>query len=122
MADFPSLEPQARSYTPGSYAVLRTETLSGKQVSVRRNNAAINHVLRFTFVSGTVDTQNKIFSHYAVHHRFLPFDLPASVLADSDLTFPSGYQWIYARPPQASYEPSKITISVDLQIVAPYAI
>ena len=122
MADFPSLDPQVRSYTPGSYAVLRTNTLSGAEIPVRRNNAAIDHILNFTFISGTVAIQNEVFSHYAVHNRFQPFDLPASVLAGSGLTFPTNYQWIYSRPPEVAYEPNKITVSVELQIVAPYAI
>lgn len=122
MADFPALTPQSRTYTPGSYAVLRTSTFSGNDVSVRRNNAAFDHRLRLTFVSGSTTDQNTVFTHYALHNRFQPFDLPASILAGSDLTFPSGYQWIYFAAPDVSYEPSVVTISVELQLVAPYEI
>ena len=122
MADFPSLTPQARTYTPGSFAVLRTNTLSGNDVSVRRNNAAVDYRIRFNFVSGTTEDQNAVFSHYAVHNRFQPFDLPTSVLSGSELTFPSGYQWIYSGPPQVSYDPGVVRVSVELQLVAPYDI
>ena len=122
MADFPSLTPQTRTYTPGSYAALRTNTLSGTEVSVRRNNASIDHLLGLTFVSGSVTDQNSIFSHYAVHNRFQPFDLPASVLEGSDLVFPSLYQWIYRSPPKVTYDPSVVTVAVELQLVVPYEI
>lgn len=122
MADFPSLTPQARTYTPGSYAVLRTNTFSGTEVSVRRNNAVIDHLLSLTFTSGSVADQNSIFSHYAVHNRFQPFDLPAVVLEGSDLTFPTGYQWIYLSPPKVTYAPSVVTVAVELQLVVPYSI
>jgi len=122
MADFPSLTPQGRTYTPGSYAVLRTNTFSGAEVSVRRNNAAFDHRLRLTFVSGSVTDQNTVFSHYAIHNRFQPFDLPTSVLSGSDLTFPTNYQWIYAGPPEVSYDPGVVTVSVELQLVAPYEV
>ena len=122
MADFPSLAPQSRSYTPGSFAVLRSTTLSGDETTVRRNNASINHQLRLTFISGSVKDQKTIFSHYAIHDRFQPFDLPSLVLQSSDLTFPSGYQWIYSEAPTVAYSPGVIEVSVQLQLVAPYDI
>ncbi len=120
MSDFPSLAPQSRSYTPGSFAALRSKTLSGDETTVRRNNAAINHQLRLTFVSGSVTNQKAIFSHYAIQNRFQPFDLPSLVLQGSSLTFPLGYQWIYSGPPTVAYTASTIEVSVQLQLVAPY--
>lgn len=122
MADFPSLSPQSRSYTPGSFAVRRSKTLSGEEVTVRRTNAAIDYKLRFTFTSGSTAQQNQIFSHYAIQNRFQPFDLPTSVLQDSGLTFPTGYQWIYAKAPTVVYDPGVIRVSVELLLVAPYNI
>ena len=89
---------------------------------VRRNNAAYNHLLTLTFVSDTVDDQNSIYSHYTIQNRFAPFDLPASVLAGSELVFPSDYRFIYARPPQVTYDPGVIVVSVELQLVAPYEV
>lgn len=122
MADFPSLSPQSRSYTPGSYAVRRSKTLSGEEVTVRRTNAAVDYRLRFTFTSGSIDQQNQIFSHYVAQNRFEPFDLPSSVLQDSGLAFPAGYQWIYANPPTVAYDPGIIRVSIELLLVAPYDI
>tara|TARA_B100001142_G_C14347269_1_gene660555 strand:- start:3625 stop:3993 length:369 start_codon:yes stop_codon:yes gene_type:complete len=122
MADFPSLAPQSRTYTPGSYAVLRSTTLSGVETTVRKNNAAVNYRLRLTFTSGSTSQQKQIFSHYAIQNRFQPFDLPSSVLQGSALTFPSGYQWIYANPPAVAYDPGVIKVSVELQLIPPYSI
>lgn len=122
MADFPSLTPQSRTYTPGAFAARSTNTLSGDYVTVRRNNAAVNHSLSFTFVSDTVDVQNDIYTHYATQNRFAPFDLPTSVLSGANLTFPSGYKFIYAGPPSVTYDPGVITVSVQLQVIPPYNI
>lgn len=122
MADFPTLTPQARTFTPGAFAVLSADTLSGEKVSVRRNNAATDYLLTLTFISDSVENQNKIFNHFASQNRFQPFDLPSGVLANSGLSFPSGYQWIYRDSPQVTYEPSTITVSVELELVAPYNI
>lgn len=122
MADFPSLSPQSRSYTPGSFAVLRSKTLSGEEVTVRRTNAAVDYRIRFTFTSESIVQQGQIFSHYAIHNRFQPFDLPNSVLQGSDLTFPAGYQWIYAKTPTVVHDPGVVRVSVELLLVAPYDI
>ena len=117
MANFPSLSPQSRSYTPGSFAVRRSKTLSGKEVTVRRTNASVDYRLRFTFTSGSTSQQDQIFSHYAVQNRFQPFDLPSSVL-----TVPAGYQWIYAKTPTVVHDPGVVRVSVELLLVAPYDI
>lgn len=122
MADFPSYNPQSRSYTPGSYAAIQVKTLSGDEVSVRRTNASISNILRLNFVSSNTTQQDTIFEHYAIHNRFQPFDLPAIVLLGSDLTFPSGYEWIYAKEPEVTYSPGEIRVSVELELIAPYAI
>jgi hypothetical protein len=122
MADFPALNPQSRTYTPGTYAAVQIQTLSGDEVSVRRTNAAVNHTLRMSFISNSTDQQNEIFTHYSFHNRFEPFDLPSIVLLGSGLSFPSGYQWIYAGPPEVSYDPGVITVFVELQLIPPYNI
>ena len=122
MSDFPAYNPQSRSYTPGSYAALQVQTLSGNEVSVRRTNASVNHTLRMSFTSSTTEQQNKIFEHYGINNRFQPFDLPSIVLQGSDLTFPANYQWIYAGPPEVSYDPGQITVSVELQLIPPYSL
>ena len=122
MADFPSLTPETRTYTPGSFAVYRTGTLSGDQVAVRRNNAATNYSLSLTFVSSTVSLQQTIFNHYAVHNRFQPFDLPSEVTDGGNFSFPANYQWIYSGPPEVTFTPGRSEVSVQLELVAPYDI
>lgn len=122
MADFPSLTPQTRTYSQGSYAVLSTDTLSGEKITVRRTNAATNYRLSLTFVSATLDNQNTIFFHYGVQNRFQPFDLPASVTEGGNFSFPSGYQWIYVSPPEVSFSPGNVEVSVELELIAPYGI
>lgn len=122
MADFPTLTPKTRTYVPGSFAVYRTATLSGDQVSIRRNNAATNYQLSLTFISSTVADQKEIFNHYAIQNRFQPFDLPSSITDGGGLSFPTGYQWIYSAPPEVTFSPGTVEVSVQLELVAPYDI
>lgn len=122
MATFPSFNPQSRTFTPGQYPASQVKTLFGDEVSVRRTNASIKTFLRLSFVSGDTNQQDEIFLHYGVHNRFQSFDLPSEVLLGSGLTFPTDYQWIYAGQPEVSYEPGLITVSVELELVAPYSL
>ena len=122
MATFPSFNPQSRAFTPGQYPASQVKTLFGNEVSVRRTNTSIKTFLRLSFVSGDTDQQDEIFLHYGVHNRFQSFDLPSVVLLGSGLTFPTDYQWIYAGQPEVSYEPGLITVSVELELVAPYSL
>ena len=122
MANFPSLIPETRTFTPGSFAVYRSNTLSGDQVAVRRNNAATNYLLSLTFVSTTAIIQTTIFNHYSVHNRFQAFDLPSAVTDGGGFSFPTGYQWIYLGPPEVSFSTGRVEVSVELELVAPYDI
>ncbi len=122
MADFPTLTPATRTYTPGSYAVLTSETLSGNQVSVRRTSSATNYRLSMTFTSLSLNDSNTIFGHYAVHNRFQGFDLPSSVTDGGGLSFPTNYQWIYASQPEVNFSSGNVEVTVELELVAPYNI
>lgn len=122
MADFPSLTPETRTYTPGLFAVYRASTLSGGQVAVRRNNAATNYLLSLTFVSSNASQQRAIFNHYAVHNRFQSFDLPSAVTDGGGFNFPPYYQWIYSGPPEVTFTAGRSEVSVQLELVAPYNI
>ena len=122
MTTFPSLNPQSRSFTTGQYPASQVKTLFGDEVSVRRTNASVSSFLRLSFTSGDTDEQDEIFSHYAIHNRFQSFELPAVVLLGSELTFPANYEWIYARPPEVSYAPGLVTVSVELELVPPYSL
>lgn len=120
MTVFPSLTPQARTYTPGAFAAHSADTVSGDHITVRRNNASVGQRLTLTFVSGTVDDHNSIYLHYITQNRFEPFDLPTSVLSGAELTFATNYQFIYAGPPEVTYDPGVVTVSVELQLIPPY--
>ena len=122
MANFPSYVPETRTYTPGQYPASQVKTLFGNEVSVRRTNTSINSFLRLTFTSSSIDQQNEIFLHYGVHNRFQAFDLPSDLLLGAGLTFPTNYQWIYSGPPEVSYAPGVVTVSVELELVAPYSL
>lgn len=122
MADFPSYDPQTRTYTPGSFAVFRSKTLSGNQISVRRNNAATGYRLSLSFTSSEVTQQKKIFEHYEIHNRSQSFDLPAKIISNSGFSFPPGYQWIYLEPPKVNFTPGRVTVAVSLELIAPYDI
>jgi hypothetical protein len=122
MATFPDLEPQSRSYTPGSYPVVYLQTLTGRDATIRQTNGLINTILRLQFIDSGLEKQNEIFNHYAIHDRFQSFDLPDSTLRNADLTLPTDYLWIYAKPPEVSYDPGQVVVSVELQLVPPYSI
>lgn len=122
MANFPSLIPETRTYTPGAFAVYRSNALSGDQIAVRRNNAATGYLLSLTFLNSTVTDQKAIFNHYAIQNRFQPFDLPSAITDGGGFSFPTNYQWIYAGPPEVTYSTGRIEVSVQLELVAPYDI
>ena len=75
-----------------------------------------------TFLSSSLTESNSIFNHYALQNRFQPFDLPSSITDGGGFTFPTNYQWIYALPPEVSFTPGSVEVTVELELVAPYDI
>lgn len=122
MATFPSLKPNARTYIPGTYPATPIPSLNGDELSVRHNNAAVGHILRLVFNGLTTDEHFELTSHYMLHGRFEPFDLPSATLQSSELTFPTGYLWLYTSSPETTYDPGVISVSVELELVPPYTI
>lgn len=122
MANFPSISPQSRTYIPGSTPEAINQVLTGDETSIRHTNASTGHTLRLGYRGLTTAQHYQILSHYTMHGRFTPFDLPAIVLLGSGLTFPAGYGWIYVSSPQTSYSPGLIETNVELELVPPYAI
>jgi hypothetical protein len=120
MATFPALNPNTRTYTPGAAPNTPIAVMTGDETGVRHTNGATGHVLRLSFNGLTPAQHFEITSHYSLHARFQSFDIPAATLQGSDLTFPSGYEWIYAASPQTEYLPGVVTVSVELQLVPPY--
>jgi len=122
MTTFPSLSPQTRTYIPGANPVTPIGVLTGDEFAVRHTNASVGHVLRLGFRGLTPAQHASIIGHYNIHGRFQPFDIPALLLTNSNLTFPANYQWIYASSPQTIYTPGVVDVSVELQLLPPYTI
>lgn len=122
MADFPSLPPQSRTYIPGSTAVTPIGVLTGDEFAVRHTNAAVGNILRLGYRGLTTAEHSELINHFSFHGRFQPFDLPATVLTGSNLTFPANYQWIYVGSPRTSYSPGLVETTIELELVPPYTI
>jgi hypothetical protein len=122
MATFPALNPTARTYTPGQAPASPLVALNGDELSVRHVNASTSYFLRLRFTGLTTEQHYSITSHYMVHGRFQPFDLPTSVLTGANFLFPTGYLWIYARNPETDYAPGLISVGVELELVPEYLV
>lgn len=122
MSTFPALSPQARTYIPGATAITPIAVSTGDEITVRHSNASVGNILRFTFRGLTSTQHSQIINHYNIHGQFQAFDLPTELLAGSDLIFPTGYLWIYATSPQTSYTPGLVDVTVELQLLPPYAL
>jgi len=120
MATFPALKPNSRTFTPGQFPATPITTLTGDELSVRHTNSSNSYFLRLGFTGLTTDQHFEITSHYMIHGRFQPFDLPTEATAGANLSFPANYQWIYVRAPQTQYDPGVISVSVELELVPPY--
>lgn len=122
MATFPALNPVTRTYTPGQYIATAISTLNGNEISVKHNNAALGYRLSLTFRGLTSAEHSELVSHYNLHARFYPFDLPASITLGSGLTFPSTYTWIYVDSPLTEHQPGVVTTRVELELIPSYEI
>jgi hypothetical protein len=122
MADFPALNPQSRTFTPGAAPSTPLGALDGDELIVRHANVVVNYALRLGFTGLTTDQHFAITSHYMLHGRFSPFALNSITLQGSGLTFPSGYEWIYVKAPDTTYSPGLISVTVELELVAPYTL
>lgn len=121
-ADFPSLSPSSRVYTPGSVASSNLVQLSGEQTAVRHSSVSYGHRLRMTFLSVTRAQQQSLVSHFAFTGHFEPFDLSTETLVATNLAFPTGYKWRYAESPEIEEVDGQINISVSLELLPPYTI
>jgi hypothetical protein len=120
MATFPALVPNSRSYTPGAHASTPLMVLSGNETSVRHSNGSVGNILRLGFRAITRSDLNSLIGHYALHGRFLPFDLSADTLIVSEIEIPVGYQWIYTRSPDIEEVPDAANVTVELELIPPY--
>jgi hypothetical protein len=122
MTNFPALNPQSRTFTPGAAPSTPLGALNGDELMVRHANVANGYTLRLGFRGLTEAQHFSITSHYMLHGRFTPFDLDSITLQGSQLTFPSGYSWIYVKAPDTTYSPGQISVTVELELVAPYTL
>lgn len=122
MANFPALTPSSRTYVPGARASTAMELLSGDEVSVRHGNGRSGDQLSMTFKQMTRAEHYSLLSHYAFHGRFEAFDLTATTLAATNLTFPANHQWIYAETPSFDEVCDEINGTVSLILIPPYVI
>jgi hypothetical protein len=121
-ANFPSITPSLRVYTPGSVASSNLVHLSFEQTAVRHSSASYGHRLRMTFVSVTRAQHQSLRSHFAFHGSFEPFDLATETLVATNLSFPTGYKWRYSESPEVEEVDGQINISVTLELLPPYTI
>ncbi len=122
MATFPSLIPNSRSYTLGSHASTPLMVLSGNETSVRHSNGSLGNILRLGFRALSRSDLTSVIGHYALHGRFLPFDLSTETLTASEIEVPTNYQWIYTGSPEIEEIPDAANITVELELISPYTL
>jgi hypothetical protein len=96
--------------------------LSGNETSVRHSNGAVGNILRLGFRAITRTDLNSVIAHYALHGRFQPFDLSVDTLIVSEIEIPVGYQWIYTSSPDIEEIPDAANVTVELELIPPYAL
>lgn len=122
MATFPALNPSVRTYVPGVQPSTSINTLNGTEISVRNGNSSNAFRLRMSFALLSRDSHFELLSHYVMHGRFQPFDLSATTLTASGLTFPSTYLWIYAASPETEESCGQISATVELELIPSYTV
>jgi len=120
MATFPALNPSTRTYTPGTIASVQFAVLDGNESSVRHSNASVGHILRMTFIRLSSADTFSLMSHYSLHGIFQPFDLSATTLTATNLTFPANYLWRYLSSPVIDQSCNITNATVELQLLPPY--
>lgn len=130
MADFPSLVPSARVFTPGSFPHEPHTVMDGSEVRVRSSSVVIDARLSLTFDLLASSDAMDVLSHYQGQlGGFLSFAIPAElttgIAAASDITT-AGHRWLYLQPPTAedvamdgASPGSFYTVSVQLGSVPP---
>jgi hypothetical protein len=119
MADFPSITPSGRTFTPGRIANTQFVALSGDQKSVRQGNTSVAHALSLSFDRLTTTQFKEIAGHYELHGEFEQFELPSVITQGATISIPSGYLWKYANSPQFEFAAGTITGSVELNLLPP---
>ena len=122
MANFPSIAPSTRTFTPGSYPSSALPCLTGDETNIRHSNASVGHRLRMSFINITRANLLSIVNHYVTHGTFIRFDLNTTVLTATNLTFPANYQFRYLSRPTVTETQTQIDIDIELQLLPPYTV
>lgn len=122
IADFPSLTPSARSWTPGTQPMTAFTSLAGAEVRVLHGSTPIGTQLQLTFSNLLEATANQITDHYLLARgTFELFDLPAAVyggMSTYSNIKPAGSLWRYASAPSVDFvAPGVQNVSVSLVAV-----
>lgn len=119
MANFPSLRPSVRTWTPAAPPMQTFTSQSGYEVRVRYGSVNVGSKLSLAFDNLLEADANSITAHYLGQQgSFTEFDLPSTLFAgmtDSSGITPSGSKWRYGAPPTVSYvAPGIASVSVEL--------
>jgi len=122
MADFPSLRPSGRSYTPGQYPVKVYRGLSGATVKRVFGNRAFGHSIELQFQNISDANTKLILDHYyGQYGSYARFKVPDAVFSGMSTTLketvqsPASILWEYAEPPQVeSVFNGRSTVTVRL--------
>lgn len=121
IANFPSLAPTTRAWTPGIPPSSRFSSLNGKEVRILHGTTPVNTTLVLQFENLTEANAKLITDHYELARGpFEIFSLPAQVYAGLSVynnIQPALTNWRYSTTPSVTY-PSPGIVSVSVELVA----
>jgi hypothetical protein len=107
MADFPSIRPSGRSYTPGQFPIKTYRSLAGTTVKRIFGNKAYAHTIELEFQNIKDSVTKSILDHYyGQYGSYSRFKLPDNVFSGMAsnlrdvIKSPANILWEYAEPPQ----------------------
>lgn len=119
---FPSIQPTARTWTPGMQPMSTFASLAGYEVRVQHGSVAVGAQLSLSFQNLKEEIGKQITDHFALAQgTFETFQLPAEIYAGmSSYSYvtPNTTTWRYTAKPSVTYvAPGIQTVSVDLTAV-----
>jgi len=119
MADFPDLEPFARSFTLGEYPITQQKAWGLTEIPFRHGLVPVAHQLKLSYQEITSAEAALIRDHHADQHGgLLPFDLPEAVFRGNPAP-PLG-PWRYIKPPDETHlDGGLVNVAVELETVLP---
>jgi hypothetical protein len=122
MANFPSIRPTARSYTPGQFPIKTYRSLAGATVKRVFGNRAYAHTIELQFENINDSNTKAILDHYyGQYGTYARFALPNDTFSGMNsslrgvLQNPSSILWEYAEAPQVeSVFNGRSTVTVRL--------